>query len=118
MVYPAALGLALLGAALARGALARHALGAGPLAWAGRVSYSAYLYHLPLLYLAGRQGGDFPAGIFLPGYALAVAAASWASWRFIEARFASGIRRPAPPRSPAPATPPRPTAPRDSVPHP
>jgi len=73
--------------ALAR--IARAALGRGPLAFVGRVSYSAYLYHLPLLYLWNRYA-PFPAWLSLPLYLAALLALSWRSWRHIEQRFHRG----------------------------
>src|SRR5262249_54257519 len=51
VVTPIAFGLALLAAATSRSPVVSRVLGRGPLAFAGRVSYSAYLYHLPLLML-------------------------------------------------------------------
>ena len=66
-------------------------LARGPLAFAGRISYSAYLYHLPLLLvinpLAGTTG---PAAVF-PAYLVAVTAISWMSWRFVEKPLLHGL---------------------------
>jgi peptidoglycan/LPS O-acetylase OafA/YrhL len=73
--------------ALAR--MARAALGRGPLAFAGRVSYSAYLYHLPLLYLWNRYA-TFHGWLSLPLYLAVLLALSWLSWRHIEQRFHRG----------------------------
>jgi peptidoglycan/LPS O-acetylase OafA/YrhL len=64
---------------LAAGLLAR-----GPLAFTGRISYSAYLWHLPVLYLWNRF--TVPGWASLPAYLAAVAALSWLSWRFVERR--------------------------------
>lgn len=73
-------------ALVARGTPLTHALLANPsLVFVGRVSYSAYLYHLPLLLALDRHG---PAGPFmLPLYLALVLAAAWLSWRYVEARF-------------------------------
>jgi peptidoglycan/LPS O-acetylase OafA/YrhL len=99
-----ALGIVLGRAWLARGAresalarIARAALGRGPLAFTGRVSYSAYLYHLPLLYLWNRYA-PLPAGLSLPLYLAALLCLSWLSWRHIEQRFHPnmGVRLPRP----------------------
>jgi peptidoglycan/LPS O-acetylase OafA/YrhL len=58
-----------------------------PLAWAGKVSYSAYLYHLPALLLFNH---------FLPGFGAVVAFAAWvalvlgisaASYRYVESPY-------------------------------
>jgi peptidoglycan/LPS O-acetylase OafA/YrhL len=70
--------------------IARTALGRGPLAFVGRVSYSAYLYHLPLLYLWNRYA-PFPAWLSLPLYLAALLCLSWFSWRHIEQRFHPNI---------------------------
>lgn len=82
-----AVGLALPFVALvARGARPGGALLASrPLAFLGRISYSAYLYHLPLLLVLDRhwEGG----ARLLPAYLALVLAVAWASWRWIEAPF-------------------------------
>ncbi len=85
LVTTLALGTLLLAAALG-GRVARALLDRGPLAFVGRVSYSAYLYHLPLLllwkaYAPGLESASFPL------YLAAVLAVSWLSWRFVEQRF-------------------------------
>jgi peptidoglycan/LPS O-acetylase OafA/YrhL len=87
MLAPLCLGLALFRAALARGSLADRLLARGPLAFMGRISYSAYLYHLPLLLVWHRLAGAMPRALFLPTYLAAVIAVSWLSWRFIERPF-------------------------------
>lgn len=57
-----------------------------PLAFVGRISYSAYLYHLPLLLAMQRHVSD--AGFFtLPAYLAAVLATAWLSLRYVEAPF-------------------------------
>jgi len=71
-------------AASARSRLALQLLGRGPLALAGRVSYSAYLYHLPLLALWNRYVAGLPAAASLPLFLAALLALSWLSWRYIE----------------------------------
>jgi peptidoglycan/LPS O-acetylase OafA/YrhL len=85
-----------LGAALAingarSGSLAARGLGAAPLVFVGRISYSLYLVHWPLIVLI-----EYRQGAVLSGWqAAAVIAASLAlatlSWRFVEQPF----RRPA-----------------------
>jgi peptidoglycan/LPS O-acetylase OafA/YrhL len=88
----------------------------GPLPFAGRISYSAYLYHLPLLYLWNRFA-PFPAALSLPLYLVAVLGAAWISWRLIEQRFhpASGSRPPGRQRWQGTGGRPRPTAPPSSA---
>jgi peptidoglycan/LPS O-acetylase OafA/YrhL len=81
-----ALGAVLFAAAADRTCVARTLLGRGPFAFAGRVSYSAYLYHLPLLYVWNRYS-LFPGWACLPLYLAALLAVSWLSWRHVEERF-------------------------------
>ena len=89
---PAYLGHFALGIVLGRAWLDRPARGGfrflarGPLAFAGRVSYSAYLYHLPLLMLWNRYAAVPPA-LSLPLYLAAVLVVAWMSWRWIEQRW-------------------------------
>jgi peptidoglycan/LPS O-acetylase OafA/YrhL len=71
-------------AAAARGRMALGLLGRGALAFVGRVSYSAYLYHLPLLALGNRYAAGVPAAGSLPLYLAVLLAVSWLSWRYIE----------------------------------
>lgn len=98
------------GAALARAWLAHRpqtpaalgmALGRGPLAFMGRISYSAYLWHLPLLLLLQARVG-VPGAAFFPLYVACVCAVGWISWRFVERPFmtASAPAREDPPRAP------------------
>lgn len=82
----------LLAAILACGVSGRPAwsdavLAPAPLAWAGRVSYSAYLYHLPLLLLMGKLFPGFGGWLAFPAYLGILAAVSWLSWRFVEVPF-------------------------------
>ncbi|MFC0282728.1 acyltransferase family protein [Camelimonas abortus] len=91
--------------------VAGRALEAPPLHWAGRISYSVYLIHLPVIgvaaLLAPPQAVPGPWGLAV--WSLAVIAVvlglSHVSWRLVEepcrrygARFAAGLRagRPAP----------------------
>lgn len=81
-----ALGALLLAAALGTGFLASAVLGRGPLAFAGRVSYSAYLYHLPVL-LVFIHFWNGPHAVMLPTYLAIVTLVAWLSWRFVEQPF-------------------------------
>lgn len=85
-----ALGALLLAASLGTGFLSRTVLGRGPLAFAGRVSYSAYLYHLPVLLLCLHLWKGSPV-LMLPAYLAIVGLASWLSWRFVEQPFLRGV---------------------------
>jgi peptidoglycan/LPS O-acetylase OafA/YrhL len=84
MVPTLALGLLLFVAVTSRNAPVRAALGAGPLAFVGKVSYSAYLCHLPVIAIWGMHPSVFPGWLSLPGYLAFVLAVSWMSWRWIE----------------------------------
>ena len=46
-----------------------------PLAWLGIGAYSIYLFHIPILHLAGSRALAFPITL----------AIAWASWRYVEA---------------------------------
>ena len=82
-----ALGVLLFAAASSRGAAVRSLLARGPLAFAGRVSYSAYLYHLPLLLLFNAYAPASGGWVSLPAFAAALASVSWLSWRYVERPF-------------------------------
>lgn len=86
---PATVALAILlalAATLRPGRIA-SALARGPLAFAGRVSYSAYLYHVPLLLLWNVYARGISGWISLPAYIAALTAVSWISWRYVEQPF-------------------------------
>ena len=56
-----------------------------PLSFVGRISYSAYLYHLPVLLLWNVYGPNVAgAWAVLPAYLAAVLAVAWLSWRYAE----------------------------------
>ena len=81
-------------AATSRSGLTEALLGRGPLVAVGRVSYSAYLYHLPLLVLWGAQETTQPAMLALAAYAIVLGAVSWTSWRFVERPFLEATAAP------------------------
>ena len=62
-----------------------------PLLFVGRTSYSAYLYHLPLLLLWNRFHILDGSIASFPAFLAALLAIAWVSWRFIELPF---MRRP------------------------
>jgi peptidoglycan/LPS O-acetylase OafA/YrhL len=72
------------------GRLAMNVLGRGPLASVGRISYSAYLYHLPLLLIVNEYPFA-PAWALIPIYFAGTMAISWLSWKYIELPFLHGI---------------------------
>ena len=74
-------------AATSRGLVAARTLGRGPLAFAGRVSYSAYLYHFPLLLLWDAYARDVPALAALPAYLVLLTVIAWVSRKYVEEPF-------------------------------
>ncbi len=70
-------------------AMARIA-GAAPLAWMGRVSYSAYLYHLPLLLLLNAHAAGTDGALAPLAYLATVLAAAAASYRLVERPYLAG----------------------------
>jgi len=85
---PALAGLAFLMLALvSRGLpLARPLLANAPLTFLGRISYSVYLYHLPLLLLWNRYS-PIDGWLSAPAYAALLIAIGWLSYRFVERPF-------------------------------
>jgi len=70
------------------GAFARSLLASRPLSFAGRISYSAYLYHLPLLLLLNAYAPAVSdSWLLFPSYLAAVTAVAWLSWRRVERRY-------------------------------
>jgi peptidoglycan/LPS O-acetylase OafA/YrhL len=86
-------------AATARGRFAISVLGGGPLAFAGRVSYSAYLYHFPLLLLWNLYARGLEGWLALPAYLALLGAVAWTSWRWVEQPFITSASA-SPPRAP------------------
>jgi peptidoglycan/LPS O-acetylase OafA/YrhL len=82
----AALGLAVLGLVMSPLASGTVLLGNPVLQFVGRVSYSAYLYHYPLLLLWNKYG---PAvgWLTLALYLALLLAVAWLSYRFVERPF-------------------------------
>ncbi len=94
--YP---GVAALGPALAAAVLIASGtrspgpavlLSTSPIRFLGRISYSLYLWHWPILILVPLAvGTSFPAE-GRPVLALAAVVTAWASWRFVEEPFHHG----------------------------
>lgn len=91
LLVPLAMGVAI-HALVTKAPVAGAALLANrPMAFAGRVSYSAYLYHLPLLLAWNRLVPDLGwAG--LPLYLALVGAVSWLSYEHVERPFLTSKR--------------------------
>ena len=98
LLLAAALAMLLLAAALGRGRIANGLLARGPIAFVGRISYSAYLYHLPLLLVLHKLMPASNAALPLIHLTL-VLLAGWISWRFVERRFLDAPRIGTIPRS-------------------
>ena len=90
MVPMLALALFLWLAVTAKHGFAARVLGGGALAFAGRVSYSAYLYHVPLLLLWDADARGRGGWLALPAYLAALASIAWISWRYVERPFLEG----------------------------
>ncbi len=101
-IAPAALLAVVLHAAARPRTWTSRILSRGPLAFVGRVSYSMYLYHLPLMLLMAPV---LPADSFLglPAYLAAATLVAWLSWRFVERPWLRGwsARRTLAPRAAA-----------------
>ncbi|OGO58286.1 MAG: hypothetical protein A2Z32_04810, partial [Chloroflexi bacterium RBG_16_69_14] len=97
LAYPGLWALAptLAAAAMIVSGMTRHGpavlLATSPLRFLGRISYSLYLWHWPILVLpVAMMEGELPleARVALTGFAILVA---WTSWRFIEEPFRAGF---------------------------
>jgi peptidoglycan/LPS O-acetylase OafA/YrhL len=78
------LGVLLFAAVAGDGPGSRALLSKGPLAFVGRISYSAYLYHLLVLVLLMKYDVSFPPALIFPIFLVATLSLAWLSWRFIE----------------------------------
>jgi peptidoglycan/LPS O-acetylase OafA/YrhL len=86
LVVPLAFGLAFFTLAASDRPSPHPVLGRGPLAFLGRVSYSAYLYHLLVLVVWNAYMP--PLGwLSMPLYLGVVIAIAWVSWRWVERPF-------------------------------
>lgn len=93
--------IALAGLVLAAASGNAFMLERGPLAFAGRISYSAYLWHLPLL-LCLQARAPLDATLLFPAYVTAVFAVGWLSWRGVEQPFMQPRERASAARPPSP----------------
>lgn len=87
LLTPLLLGLAVWAAVSWRLGWAVKALDFPPLAFVGRISYSFYLYHLPVLILFNLYLPDAPPLLAFPIYLAAILPLAWASYRFVETPF-------------------------------
>jgi peptidoglycan/LPS O-acetylase OafA/YrhL len=67
--------------------LAGRLLGSAPLVGVGLVSYSAYIWHQPLLAFARHASLEEPGPALLLALGLALAGLSYLTWRFVERPF-------------------------------
>ena len=87
VLIPLAMGVAMVALVSTGMPAARPLLANPPLIFVGRTSYSAYLYHLPLLLLWNKFGPKDLGWLSLPLYLSIVLTVAWASWRFVERRY-------------------------------
>lgn len=77
---------------------ARSGLGAGrllslrPLVGVGLISYSAYLWHQPLLAFARIRSLNDPTPLLMGGIVALTLVLAWLTWRFVEQPFRKGPR--------------------------
>jgi len=69
------------------GTLAAQILSVRPLVWIGLVSYSAYLWHQPMLAFARIRMPDGPGPLAIGAIIVATFVLAWISWRFVEQPF-------------------------------
>lgn len=87
LVLPCVIGTVLVLMFARSGSLAGRLLSLEPLVWVGLISYSAYLWHQPLLaFLRLRMLNEPPVWLSL-AVALMSLPIAWASWRYVERPF-------------------------------
>lgn len=87
MLTTLCLGMLLFAAACGLGPVFDPLLASGPLAFLGRISYSAYLYHLLVLGILMKHAGALAPFLVFPAYIGTTLALAWLSWRLVEQRF-------------------------------
>jgi peptidoglycan/LPS O-acetylase OafA/YrhL len=87
LATPLLMGLGIWASVSRRLGWAQRVLGFAPLAFLGRVSYSLYLYHLPMLILFNLYLPGAPPLLAFPLYLAAVLPLAWVSWRYVEMPF-------------------------------
>jgi peptidoglycan/LPS O-acetylase OafA/YrhL len=87
LLVPSSLGAAMFCAVSCRPTWGDRLLGARPIAWIGKVSYSTYLYHVPLLLLFNKLLPTLDGWLAFPSWFALVMGVSWVSWRFVEQPF-------------------------------
>lgn len=76
--------------------LVSRVLSLGPFVWIGKLSYSLYLWHWPVIVFFVYWKMDMPSGIEIPALIGLSLLLAWLSWRFVERPFrqpAGGARR-------------------------
>lgn len=76
--------------------LARSALTQRPLTVIGLISYSAYLWHQPMISFLDISGSPLSGPLQISATLVAILTAAWLSWRFIEQPFRHGSTLPKP----------------------
>ncbi|MDQ3026452.1 MAG: acyltransferase [Pseudomonadota bacterium] len=84
VLIPISMGILMLALVSSGVAAARPLLANAPLKFAGRISYSIYLYHLPLLLLWNKFAPRELGWLSLPLYLGVVVAVAWASRTWVE----------------------------------
>lgn len=74
-----------------RAALARRVLEWHPMVWVGLISYSAYLWHQPILGFLAILNIRLQGVVEVAVFVLATMALAWASWAFVEQPFRHGL---------------------------
>jgi peptidoglycan/LPS O-acetylase OafA/YrhL len=104
VVIPLTMAAAIWAAISRRPAWGQRLLSLSPLTFVGRISYSMYLYHLPVLYLFNKYAPTALTGFTFPCYCAVIVATSMVSFHFIERPFMRSSR-PVRAFTPAPAPP-------------
>lgn len=93
ILIPACMALFIWAAVSRRPRWGNWVLGLPPITWLGRISYSMYLYHLPLLLLFNRYAPASLGEFAFPAYFAVVVGVSALSFRYVEQPFILGQDR-------------------------